>query len=124
MYNIYYILQIVPPQIIPFTYGDVVNVGDSLDLLCQISKGDRPLNIRWGFESFNDNRGVQIKTNRISGKSSLLTIPNAGSYHSGKYTCTASNDAASISYSINITVNGKEEKEICNCVIYISIHII
>lgn len=90
----------------------MVNVGDSLDLLCQISKGDRPLIIKWRFEGFNDNHGVKIKTNRISEKSSLLTIPNASSYHSGKYTCSASNEAASTSYSINITVNGKIEKKL------------
>lgn len=100
------ILPPVPPQIIPFTYEDVVNVGDSLDLFCQISKGDKPISIKWSFEGFHDNRGVQIKTKRISDKTSLLTISVASADHSGRYTCTASNMAATVSFSTNITVNG------------------
>lgn len=106
IFHIFFIFITVPPVIIPFTYDDIVNVGDSLDLFCQISKGDKPILIKWSFEGYNDNHGVQIKTNRISDKSSLLTIPVASAYHSGTYTCTATNQAASVSYSTNITVNG------------------
>lgn len=78
-----------------------------MDLLCQISKGDKPIQIKWNFEGFTDNNlGLHTKTNRISSKSSMLMISSAKSYHTGKYTCTAKNAAGSVSYAINITVNG------------------
>lgn len=96
------------PLIIPFSYDEIINVGDSFDLVCQIAKGDKPIVIEWNFEGFNDNRGVQISTSRITDKSSLLSVAKASAYHSGQYTCRASNQAGLVSYSTNITVNGTE----------------
>ncbi|XP_073812139.1 Down syndrome cell adhesion molecule 1 isoform X14 [Musca autumnalis] len=100
----------VLPQIIPFSYEDIINTGDSVDLLCQIQKGDRPLKIHWSFERPADvwRYGSQqpiMHTNRISSKSSILSIPNATPAHTGTYTCTASNAAGYTSYSTNLTVN-------------------
>lgn len=77
-----------------------------MDLFCQVSKGDRPIVIKWSFEGFRATRGVEIKTKRISDKASILTIPEASADHSGTYTCTATNQAGSISFATNITVNG------------------
>lgn len=102
----FFLFVTVLPVILPFSYDEIINVGDSLDLFCQISKGDRPMVIKWSFEGFNNNQGIEIKTKRISDKTSLLTIAEASAYHSGKYTCTASNQAGSVSFSTNITVNG------------------
>lgn len=84
-----------------------------MDLFCQIQKGDRPLKIHWSFERFPDDMvfGSEqpvMRTNRVSSKSSILTIPNATPAHTGTYTCTASNAAGSTSYSTNLTVNGIE----------------
>lgn len=82
-----------------------------MDLLCQIQKGDRPLKIHWSFERpaynmrYGSNQPVML-TNRISSKSSILSIPKATPAHSGTYTCTASNAAGYTSYSTNLTVNG------------------
>lgn len=98
--------RLVTPIIIPFSYDDIVNVGDALDLFCQISKGDKPISIKWSFRSFDDSRGIQINTKSISDKASILSISNASASHSGIYTCTATNNAGSISFSTNITVNG------------------
>lgn len=47
-----------------------------------------------------------MRTNRISSKSSILSIPNATPAHTGTYTCTASNFAGYTTYSTNLTVNG------------------
>lgn len=105
---IFILYSIVTPSIIPFSYDEIVNVGDAFNLFCQISKGDKPIVIKWSFRGFDDSRGIQIITNRISDKSSLLSISNATASHSGTYTCTATNNAGSSSYSTNITVNGKD----------------
>lgn len=75
-------------------------------MICQIAKGDRPVQIKWNFKGFYTNPGLRIKVNRVSDKSSLLSIPSASAEHSGTYTCTASNAAGSVSYITNITVNG------------------
>lgn len=98
--------RLVTPMIIPFSYDEIVNVGDALDLFCQISKGDKPISIKWSFRGFDDSRGIQINTKSISHKASILSILNASASHSGTYTCTATNNAGAISYSTNITVNG------------------
>ncbi|XP_055318402.1 cell adhesion molecule Dscam2 isoform X26 [Sitodiplosis mosellana] len=95
----------VIPSIIPFSYDEIVNVGDAFNLFCQISKGDKPIVIKWNFRGFDDSRDIQINTKRISDKSSLLSISNATASHSGTYTCMATNNVGSSSYSTNITVN-------------------
>lgn len=104
-------ISIVTPSIIPFSYDEIVNVGDAFNLFCQISKGDKPIVIKWSFRGFDDSRDIQIVTKRISDKSSLLLISNATASHSGTYTCMATNNnAGSSSYSTNITVNGKRQR--------------
>ncbi|XP_054089353.1 cell adhesion molecule Dscam2 isoform X46 [Zeugodacus cucurbitae] len=100
----------VLPQITPFSYDDIINTGDSIDLLCQIQKGDRPIQINWSFEraagdARYDTLQPIMRTNRFSSKSSVLSIPRATPAHTGTYTCTASNAAGSTTYSTNITVN-------------------
>lgn len=95
----------------PIYYDDIINTGDSVDLLCQIQKGDRPIKIHWSFErpGHNARYGSEpptMRTNRISSKSSILSIPHATPAHTGTYTCTASNAAGFSTYSTNITVNG------------------
>lgn len=99
-------LRPVPPTIIPFAYDDIAHEGEPIDLICQIARGDRPVQIRWNFAGFFATPGVRIQANRVSDKSSLLSIPAASSEHSGTYTCTATNRAGSVSYATNVTVNG------------------
>ncbi|XP_037886827.1 Down syndrome cell adhesion molecule-like protein Dscam2 isoform X2 [Glossina fuscipes] len=100
----------VLPQIIPFNYDDVINTGDSVDLLCQIQKGDRPIKLHWSFEHASDDlhshsKQPVMRTNRISSKSSILSISSAKREHTGIYTCTAANAAGFTTYSTNLTVN-------------------
>ncbi|XP_044571455.1 Down syndrome cell adhesion molecule-like protein Dscam2 isoform X7 [Drosophila ananassae] len=100
----------VPPQIVPFAYEDVINMGDSIDLFCQIQKGDRPVKVHWSFERSSGESGFdqmqpQMRTNRISGKTSMLSIPSASPAHTGRYTCIASNLAGTTTYSVDLTVN-------------------
>lgn len=98
----------------PFAYDDVINMGDSIDLFCQIQKGDRPIRVHWSFErkasdidASLDELDPQMRTNRISGKTSMLSIPSASQAHTGTYTCIASNAAGTTSYGVNLTVNGE-----------------
>nr|XP_036670148.1 Down syndrome cell adhesion molecule-like protein Dscam2 isoform X5 [Drosophila suzukii] len=100
----------VLPQIVPFAYEDLINMGDSIDLFCQIQKGDRPIKVHWSFERNVGESGFghmqpQMRTNRISGKTSMLSIPSATQAHTGRYTCIASNKAGTTTYSADLTVN-------------------
>nr|XP_032292777.1 Down syndrome cell adhesion molecule-like protein Dscam2 isoform X24 [Drosophila virilis] len=103
----------VLPQIVPFPYEDVINTGDSIDLFCQIQKGDRPIKVHWSFErsasdsdaSDSDMLQPQMRTNRISSKTSMLSIQSASPAHTGTYTCIASNAAGTTRYGVNLTVN-------------------
>ncbi|XP_044312693.1 Down syndrome cell adhesion molecule-like protein Dscam2 isoform X46 [Drosophila rhopaloa] len=100
----------VLPQIVPFTYEDLINMGDSVDLFCQIQKGDRPIKVHWSFERSAGDSGFdqmqpQMRTNRISAKTSMLSIPSASPANTGRYTCIASNAAGTTSYSVDLTVN-------------------
>lgn len=86
-------------------------MGDSVDLLCQIQKGDRPIKLHWSFEHASDDlhshsKQPVMRTNRISSKSSILSISSAKREHTGIYTCTAANAAGFTTYSTNLTVNG------------------
>ncbi|XP_034653892.1 Down syndrome cell adhesion molecule-like protein Dscam2 isoform X8 [Drosophila subobscura] len=100
------------PQIVPFAFEDVINTGDSIDLFCQIQKGDRPIKVSWSFErspspsdGSYEGQLPQMRTNRISSKTSMLSIPSASPAHTGRYTCLASNAAGTTSYGVDLTVN-------------------
>ncbi|XP_039148160.1 Down syndrome cell adhesion molecule-like protein Dscam2 isoform X23 [Drosophila simulans] len=100
----------VLPQIVPFAYEDLINMGDSIDLFCQIQKGDRPIKVHWSFERSAGDYGFdqvqpQMRTNRISDKTSMISIPSASPAHTGRYTCIASNRAGTTTYSVDLTVN-------------------
>lgn len=82
-----------------------------MDLICQISKGDKPIQIKWSFLGLFENQGLRIRTHRISEKSSMLSVPSASAFHTVQYTCTATNAAGSVSHSIDIVVYfNKKEK--------------
>ena len=98
------------PHIIPLTLDEEVNVGDSVQLNCHVSKGDRPLNISWSFKGAplegSSGSGGALEVVRMGDRSSILTITSAGAEHSGSYTCTASNRAGSASLQAPVHVNG------------------
>lgn len=94
------------PHIIPLTLDEEVNVGDSVQLNCHVSKGDRPLNISWSFGGAPLESSSGLEVVRMGDRSSILTITSAGAEHSGNYTCTASNRAGSATLQAPVHVNG------------------
>ncbi|KAI4460603.1 basigin related [Holotrichia oblita] len=96
----------VSPHITPFDFGnDDVNVGDSASLMCNVIKGDNPVQIRWFFkqEPIKAKQGVTI--GRMGSRASSLTIDSVLAEHSGEYTCMASNLAGSANFSAQLAVN-------------------
>jgi hypothetical protein len=97
---------VVLPHIIPFALDEEVNTGESVQLNCHVSKGDKPLKITWNFHGEELSSHMGIATTKIGDRTSLLTISSVMAGHSGNYTCTAHNAAGSVSYTTTVHVNG------------------
>ena len=97
----------VPPELIPLTFGkDVVDEGNFAQLSCIAMSGDEPLTISWTFHGQGISSDLGIITTPIGNRGSMLIISSVGHKHSGKYTCTAKNEAGSKSETAVLSVNG------------------
>lgn len=102
-----YIRVLMAPVIAPFSPPAKLREGMRSMLGCLIVEGDPPIQI----DFLKDGRLLvsdgNIKIERSNDFSSTLYITNVTSSHSGNYTCKASNQVASASYSVNMSVNGE-----------------
>lgn len=99
-------MHIVPPQILPFTFGDeTFNTGDSIGIQCMANKGDLPIEIRWiVFPFVHGEKEVTIV--KLNPRTSSLSIISLEAIHRGTYKCIASNKAGRAEYSAELRVNG------------------
>lgn len=98
---------LVPPQILPFDFGnEPLDAGDLTSIQCVVSKGDYPINLTWTFngEPIRDYNAINIAQNNK--KVSTLTIESAEAFHSGNYSCVATNLAGSVSHTSTLIING------------------
>lgn len=102
------ILLKVPPQIVPFTFGDdASNPGDSQAVQCMVTKGDTPIEIRWllnGQPLVNNENKITIL--KVSPRLSSLSIESLKDNHRGVFKCIASNKAGQSDYAAELHVNG------------------
>lgn len=100
-------LKTVPPHIAPFHFEGPVNAGESIQLNCHVSKGDKPLHIGWHFHGeMNSSTNVEIHTTMFSEKTNILVINSVTPEHRGEYICSASNPAGVANYSAFLDVYG------------------
>lgn len=98
----------VLPYIVPFEADDSVFAGETVQLNCQVSKGDLPLDIKWHFHGYdNSSSQLGIMTTKMTSRTSFLSITAATASHSGNYTCVASNTAGSTNHSTVLNVHGQ-----------------
>ncbi|XP_039283579.1 Down syndrome cell adhesion molecule-like protein Dscam2 isoform X44 [Nilaparvata lugens] len=96
---------LVMPYITPFFQEEAATNGDSIQLNCHVAKGDRPLKITWSFHGEELSSHMGISTAKFSERSSILTIASAMAAHTGNYTCSATNQAGTTSYTATVLVN-------------------
>lgn len=107
----YFLFSLVPPHILPFEIEESIYYGESVQMTCHVSKGDRPVALTWTFEG-NDlwsNKGVKII--KMTEQTSFLTIASVTGAHSGNYTCIAKNKAGEDRYSTTLNVKGIEKRD-------------
>ena len=101
-------MLLVPPELIPLTFGkEVVDEGYFAQLSCIAMAGDEPLTISWTFHGQDISSDLGIVTTPIGSRGSMLIISSVGHRHSGEYTCTAKNEAGAKSETALLKVNGK-----------------
>ena len=106
--NIFFIFYLVPPEIVPFSFGiEAINQGEVAQLMCIVRKGDEPLSLSWSLKGDIISSDPDLSTTMIGSRTSVLTVSAVKYRHSGTYTCRASNPAGSVSHSANLLVNGK-----------------
>lgn len=91
----------------PFEIEESIYYGESVQMTCHASKGDRPISITWTFEGNElSSHNMQIKTMKMAERTSFLSIPSVTGAHSGNYTCIARNRAGEDRYSTTLHVKG------------------
>ncbi len=72
-----------------------------------------PLTIRWSLHGHgvgsDADSTLGIETSQAGPRANFLSIPSVGHRHSGVYTCTASNNAGTSSWSTELKVNGEAD---------------
>jgi len=75
--------------------------------MCTVSEGDSPIEIRWTLHGEEVRPSSGIFTQRLSERTSILSINSVGSEHRGSYTCLATNPAGQSNFTETLWVNGK-----------------
>ena len=103
------LLFLEPPTIIPFSFGEHpvnVNQGDSAQLMCVVTRGDRPLSITWSLKGDIISSDPVLTTTMIGQQTSLLIIAAVDYQHSGTYTCRVENPAEIRTHPAELSVDG------------------
>ncbi|XP_050054074.1 cell adhesion molecule Dscam2 isoform X44 [Aphis gossypii] len=96
----------VRPKILPFSFGDTPsNAGNTVQVACTVSEGDKPLRISWNFygEDLSSNMGVS--TMQVGESMNALFISSVAPSNRGNYTCVAQNSAGLDSFTAQLLVN-------------------
>lgn len=108
MFVFSHVYYLVPPKIIPFTFGEEAFLtGQSVSVQCVVAEGDLPVRQRWSINGQYVSLSLHdVTISRINKRMSVLAIESVSGDHAGNYSCEASNDAGASRHSTELIVNG------------------
>ncbi|CAH0695577.1 unnamed protein product [Spodoptera exigua] len=92
-----------PPKISPFMFSSELTEGSSVQVLCGVSSGDKPMYFTWLKDGAPLPANLQIEEKNLN-EFSLLMFSELTARHSGEYTCRVSNHAAVVNYTATLSV--------------------
>ncbi|CAG2104883.1 unnamed protein product, partial [Medioppia subpectinata] len=97
----------VPPVIEGFSFDNKLQSGMRTRIYCNVAEGDSPVAIKFfkDQQQIDVNRNDGITVQEVDPFSLSLAIANLSAIHNGNYSCIASNEASTVSYSSHLIVN-------------------
>lgn len=99
-------LATVPPKVQPFSLRKDLALGERVSVQCTVNGGDLPLMVTWSKDGEAAERIPGVEVRQLDQYSSILSITRLAAIHTGNYTCTAANDAATVTHTVLLRVNG------------------
>lgn len=100
-------LSAVRPKILPFSFGDTPsNAGNTVQVACTVTEGDKPLRITWSFYGEGLSSDMGVSTMPVGDSMNVLFVPFVAPSNRGNYTCVANNPAGHDSFTAQLLVNG------------------
>lgn len=100
---------VAKPKVSKFSFQDNLHEGMRTAVTCIVVAGEGPMGIRWMKDDspLDEKRLDATVIPAEDGFVSTITIKSLSNRHNGNYTCLATNDVATGSYSSVLTVKGK-----------------
>ncbi|XP_075984284.1 cell adhesion molecule Dscam2-like isoform X2 [Anticarsia gemmatalis] len=92
-----------PPKIAGFNFPTDLVEGSSIQVLCGITSGDKPVYFSWLKDGQHIPSTLQVQEKSLD-EFSFLIFSHVTSKHSGEYTCVASNSAAEVNHTARLAV--------------------
>ena len=103
----------VGPVIEDFKFDGKLQAGMRTRIYCNVAQGDLPLTITWlkdgkPLNQLNDPL-AKVSIREMDQFSKALLMEQLSPVNNGNYTCQVSNDAATVTHSAQLIVNGKQK---------------
>ncbi|KAG7310281.1 hypothetical protein JYU34_003034 [Plutella xylostella] len=93
-----------PPKISGFSFPTDLVEGSSVQVLCGITSGDKPVYFSWLKDGQHIPSSLQVQEKSLD-EFSFLIFSHVTSKHSGEYTCVATNSAAEVNHTARLAVH-------------------
>lgn len=96
----------VPPKVQPFSLRKDLALGERVSVQCTVNGGDTPLLVTWTKDGVAAEQIPGTEVRQLDQYTNILSITRLAALHTGNYTCTAANDAATVTHTAPLRVNG------------------
>ncbi|XP_076334985.1 cell adhesion molecule Dscam2-like isoform X2 [Tachypleus tridentatus] len=108
------------PKLHIFGFPEGVELGGSVQILCNLKKGDLPVKFSWTKDGkpISDKEGIE--TGIFNDRSSFLVIQSVSYLNMGNYTCVVRNDKGSDSHTAQLLIPGMSVIKIGHYPLFVS----